>query len=477
MPTTNSSPGGAHSLDADSPPLLRRSRPTPPALSVNLPPPRTSLAASSSPESPTAAASAARAVPATAARRSLAAVVVAGCRPADPSVLVPLARPSHSRRQRYPDGAKVQKTQPAVVAAAALVESDPDVNTDSAFSSTTDDDDDDASSCADSDATTLLDLPNELLVSIAMRAGFASAITLAVANRRLYNLLMDPASWHDYARPGSSVSAERIESVVTICSKVHSFDHLVFGLWPAAPETEDGGDGSTAATETEDNADPARRLSSTPSAVAAAAGTDPRVYFEHLAFNEQYDFLGGVALHMSAVGHVSADFFPHRESLPCYQRALRAAVAAGTLPPSAPDGEPPAGARIPHACPDCADYDRRRPLKSIFVLDELAHHRDATATAVAAATSPRPSTPAAASSTPVSATGRHAALDWTYDYPCGRRRIRVRVRPFHGALGYCSIKDLPSVFVNRLCVGGRPLSPDQYHLFLRLVNPAGRSPA
>ncbi|KAI9362073.1 hypothetical protein DFJ73DRAFT_813276 [Zopfochytrium polystomum] len=271
----------------------------------------------------------------------------------------------------------------------------------------------------------MMDLPNELLITIGLRAGFMAAINLMRTCRRFETLLSDPAAWYDYTRNGSS---DIVESEVTICTKIHTFDHLVFGLWEN-PEIH---------SQEEYPHDGTQELPCKDVPVAA----EPSVFFEHMTFSEQYDFLGGVNLSMTRGGLTSSEFFDHRETLPCYKNALRAAVASGALPPSAPHGDPPAGAKIDHSCQECARYDRRKVLKSIFVFDQVPYH-------------PR--------------WGREG-FTWAFDYPDGRRRLRIKIKPFQGVLGYCSVRDLPSVFVNCVSVNGQQLKGDEYDLFQRLVN-------
>jgi hypothetical protein len=286
----------------------------------------------------------------------------------------------------------------------------------------------------DSQRIKLLDLPNELIINIAMRSGFFAATTLMKTCNRLHSLLSDPAAWYDYTRNGST---DLIESEVTICTKIHTFDHLVFGLWNQSDEEEYQEESASPAAESS-----SERYEQKPKTVVRKYASDPSIYFEHLTFSEQYDFLGGVSLSMTPGGLINSEFFDHRETLPCYKLALKNAVANGSLPPSAPHGEPPAGAKIDHSCEECERYDQRRVLKSIFVFDQVPHH-------------PR--------------WGREG-FSWCYEYPDGRRSLRIKIKPFQGVLGYCSVRDLPSVFVNCVTVNGRQLKGDEYDLFQRLVN-------
>ncbi|KAJ3316551.1 hypothetical protein HDU76_001714, partial [Blyttiomyces sp. JEL0837] len=208
----------------------------------------------------------------------------------------------------------------------------------------------------------LMHLPNELLIVIAIRAGFLTAVTLMKTNRRFKAILNDPSAWHDYTRGGSS---DIVESEVTICTKIHTFDHLVFGLWNQSQQQNERNQDDIDHHHQDEipSVPPAAEISSlvntenssptllsstsssstttTPQFSAPTSLSDSSVYFEHLTFSEQYDFLGGVSLSMTQGGLITSEFFDHRETLPCYKKALKHAVANGSLPPSAPHGDPP----------------------------------------------------------------------------------------------------------------------------------------
>ncbi|KAJ3378125.1 hypothetical protein HDU84_007913 [Entophlyctis sp. JEL0112] len=271
-----------------------------------------------------------------------------------------------------------------------------------------------------STTTNLLELPAEILIKIALMAGFRAATPLMKAHSRFARLLSDPRSWHSYTADPSS-SSDVVEAHVTVTSKIHTFDHLVFGLWHQEQQT--------AASKNDTDR------------IREAHGDDQHVYVEHFTFSEAYDFLGGVELGLSRAGAVVTRFFDHRETLPCYKRALVTAVADGVLPPTAPSGEPPAGAKIDHACRDCAAYSRRTVLKSVFVFDEVPYN-------------PR--------------WGRDG-FSWTYEFPDNRRRLRVGIKPYEGSIGYSNVRDLPGVFVSRVLVNGVELVGEEWALFQRVV--------
>ncbi|KAI8835401.1 hypothetical protein BJ741DRAFT_607885 [Chytriomyces cf. hyalinus JEL632] len=258
-------------------------------------------------------------------------------------------------------------------------------------------------------STGLLDLPTELIVKIAHYSGFIAATRLMRSHGHLHALLNTPAAWHAYMHDAHS-SSDIVESHVQICTKIHTFDHLVFGTWNNG-------------------------------------NSEPSVYFEHFTFNEAFDFLGGVEMGVSRSGMTTSACFEHREALACYQKALMEAVRAGALPPSAPHGGPPPGAKIDHSCNNCGRYNARHVLKSIFVFDQAPHH-------------PRWS---------------KDGFSWVHSYPDRRRSLRVSITPFHGAAGHTSIQDLPTVHVNKVNINGVDLVGEEWETFQRLVQRRAKS--
>ncbi|KAJ3076296.1 hypothetical protein HDU98_004595 [Podochytrium sp. JEL0797] len=269
----------------------------------------------------------------------------------------------------------------------------------------------------DSQRLKLMNLPNELLIKISLHAGFHSALTLMQVSTRFQDILMDPRSWNTYTDP--SACSDILESEITICTKLHTFDHLVFGLWNQPP------------------------TASFSSSQTTLVGDDlePSLYFEHFTFSEQYDFLGGVNVSLGKTGLLASQFFEHKESLPCYKRALVAAVVEGHIPGTAPTGDPPAGAKINHSCAECSHFNDRVVKRSIFVFDEVASH-------------PR--------------WGRDG-FSWRFVYPDGRRVVKVLVKTFEGVVGYHNREELPSLLVKKVKVNGIELVQGEWELFQRLV--------
>jgi hypothetical protein len=203
--------------------------------------------------------------------------------------------------------------------------------------------------------TSLLSLPVELIADIAMMAGFFGTMNLRQTCKSLNHLLSSKYAWSGYTksttRSGIARSADDLETKVTICTHLHSFDHLVFGIWE-----KEGAD----------------RL-------------NPTLYFQHVNFEERFDYLGGVTFNLSKTCKLETDFVDSRETLPCYISMIQQEVATGQLPPQLND-DPTSqlsdfqgqvgtgGRRIPHSCEECADHDLKQPLKDIFIYNEIAHN-------------------------------------------------------------------------------------------------------
>lgn len=192
----------------------------------------------------------------------------------------------------------------------------------------------------------LLDLPDEIMTAIAMEAGFWGALALRGTCKQLFCLLDDKSSWHDYSRrrvkkittttmtddtntSNSTVyvqgPVDEIENTVTIETRLHTFDNLVFGTWRGSGcQSHDASalDAAFHKSQQESHHLNKTRTSTSPSydivMSEAVAMNNPAVFFEHKTFDERFDFLGGVQIRMNATGLASADFFDHRETLPCY---------------------------------------------------------------------------------------------------------------------------------------------------------------
>ncbi|KAJ3045562.1 hypothetical protein HDV00_009219 [Rhizophlyctis rosea] len=250
---------------------------------------------------------------------------------------------------------------------------------------------------------TLTTLPSELLISIAAHAGFWASLTLSMTSRRLHHILSDRAAWREIIRHPSK--EEDIVNEVTITTKIGVYDHLLFGVWDGEKEEGDGG----------------------------AKGEC--LFFTHRTFNDEYDFLGGVSFKLLEGGLVEPSFFEHRELLPCYRSSLQSQVLAGAHPPTihigptlpTPNTLPtpdPIGTSIDHTCPSCTHYTSQQIQKSVFVYNTAE-------------------------------TVDREGVDWTFEHGDGRRKVRVRVVPYRGVLGYGCDMELPLVTHNAVSVGGR----------------------
>eukprot|EP00842_Homolaphlyctis_polyrhiza_P005689 jgi/Hompol1/6120/HPOL_000713-RA len=117
----------------------------------------------------------------------------------------------------------------------------------------------------------LLMLPTEIICSIAMLSGFRGALSLRKTSSRMFRILSNPTAWTDY----KLISPDIIENAITVMTKVHTFDHLLFGEWHESLEYEP--------------TTPAPKLQGS-------------VFFIHKTFLEQYDYLGGISFRMEPGG-------------------------------------------------------------------------------------------------------------------------------------------------------------------------------
>ena len=120
----------------------------------------------------------------------------------------------------------------------------------------------------------LLNFPAEILVMIAMRAGFITAMKLKQTCSTYRAILENRANWKDYA----TLSTDVLEIMVTMDTTLHPFDQISFCTWPVNG-----------------------------------------IYSPcllHLTFSGHYDFLGGVSF--TAQGrNLRPEFFESRDRLNC----------------------------------------------------------------------------------------------------------------------------------------------------------------
>ncbi|KAI9014899.1 hypothetical protein BC832DRAFT_546756 [Gaertneriomyces semiglobifer] len=258
----------------------------------------------------------------------------------------------------------------------------------------------------------LHDLPTELIYKIANHAGFHATLLLSETCRDLYSLLRSPSAWTQYMHPGSS--DEVVENVITITTKLENFDHLVFGLWDGASDL----------------------------------GGAKEVFFEHRAFNEEFDFLGGISVKPGRAAVADVSFFDHQTSLPCYVQAAQVALRSGSHPPMLPSAVTPVTptpqAELPtmdlpknisHSCSNCAQHRTKRTMHSVFL------------------------------------TGiPDAPVRWSYQFPDQRRKITFVIRLWRGSLGYSCLGELPMVHINEIWVEGKRLKGKGIDFWKNIVN-------
>ncbi|KAI9094074.1 hypothetical protein DFS34DRAFT_583135 [Phlyctochytrium arcticum] len=271
----------------------------------------------------------------------------------------------------------------------------------------------------------LENLPFEILYAIANHAGFFPTLKLMHTSRFFRTLFQSRSAWLSYMDP--TACSDQIENMVLVQTKISLFDHVLFGVWNGT------GEGKKAGVREEE------------------------VFFEHRAFNEEFDFLGGVSVGLGRSGFGRATFFEHRDTLPCYQNDLKERVRTGQIPPSIPPVTPvmtsissptsahipiPRGAKIEHSCSECAHFDHQKILKSICLLDHN-HHPNLHAL--------------------------ENAIAWDYTYPDGRRTLKYRILSHTGILGYGAARDLPMVHVNKVYINGVQLTGWAHDFYKRVV--------
>jgi hypothetical protein len=179
----------------------------------------------------------------------------------------------------------------------------------------------------------LYDLPTEVFVLIAMSSGFYGCMNLRNTCARFKRILDMKSNWNSFTERSPDV----IETLVTIETKLHQFDRIVFGEW------------------TKNNM------------------VLPTII--HKTFQEEYDFLGGMSLVAEINGRVGVEFFDHRETLPCYINDVQTRMRNGLLPRVTVTGTSPVGGvRIPHSCNECSHYDNVTIVKSEFIHKSLSEN-------------------------------------------------------------------------------------------------------
>ncbi|TPX34433.1 hypothetical protein SeMB42_g07319 [Synchytrium endobioticum] len=262
-------------------------------------------------------------------------------------------------------------------------------------------------------------MPTELIIMICTMAGFTPTLTLAMTCTRMHAIVMNPAAWHDY----TTYTPDVIESRIAIVTKLSTFDHLLFGEWPR-PADAAGGRGmrlqscDSAATLTDEYTSTSTSTTSTSTSTSTTckARTTKTLFFEHRAFADHFDFLGGVELNVWDDGNVGIDFFDHVEQLPCQQ-----------LQPASPTSHSPI-ASSEHTCRECYPYRHRRLMRNFFVFDQQE--------VVDWEVTTKP------------------AFEWVWESRNGRRRVIITVSPQRNVRGFAPVGSLPFVTTEGVVVNG-----------------------
>jgi hypothetical protein len=168
------------------------------------------------------------------------------------------------------------------------------------------------------------ELPTELIIMICMSSGFHACMQLRKTSTRLRQILNDKRNWSQFSHRSPDV----IETKVTMETRMHQFDQLIFAEWPMRGQLV------------------------------------PCVI--HRTFLEQYSFLGGISISSNTNGKVKAEFFDNKESLPCYGSAFSQRASSSPL----------LGGVFAHSCPECEHYDKQTILKTEFVHKALTFGED-----------------------------------------------------------------------------------------------------
>lgn len=165
----------------------------------------------------------------------------------------------------------------------------------------------------------ILILPNELLVTIAMQVGIEGALTLKQTSRRLFQILQ-PAAWKNY----NLLTNDIIVYQATVETVLHTFDQVQFIDW-----------------------------------------NGPAVQLNTFMENDE---LGGVKLRIEH-GKIKTEFYSLRENLSCYLDDITNRMSTGEIPPSLGSSYSPIGGiRREHSCDECEVYNSQKVLKSDSVM-------------------------------------------------------------------------------------------------------------
>jgi hypothetical protein len=176
---------------------------------------------------------------------------------------------------------------------------------------------------------TLTSLPTEIIQMIAMSSGFLAALNLKNTNQKFRKILSDRQSWREYNKRSPDI----IQSKVTIDTKLHQFDQLVFAEW----------------------------------------FLDGRIVplFVHRPFLKDYEVSGSVSFICSDSGKTNVKFFDDRETLPCFLNDVHDRIESGELSEDVMESRE----SVNHSCAECKHYDNRTVLKSLFIHDSVNTYR------------------------------------------------------------------------------------------------------
>ncbi|KAJ1334371.1 hypothetical protein BSLG_008100 [Batrachochytrium salamandrivorans] len=258
------------------------------------------------------------------------------------------------------------------------------------------------------------------LTPLATYQGTASSDTTIRVRIAKHNPFLTPSSWVSY----KLLTSDHITNTITVVTKVHTFDHLVFGDWHAHSSISDS-------NKDKDDAEPDVFL------CIELSWSNSTFLAESLPHGSWWTCnCNGIV--PPPLAPYTAPPSPPPPSIvsattPTEENALE------SLMPLPIHTSPTGGARIQHSCPSCEYYDTQKVRRSIFVFDQV----------------------------PLHPTWAKDGVTYQHAYKDSKRTLLVTVKPSSGRMFQ---DDLPVVTLNRLEINGTKLNPNYYSLFLKLVH-------
>lgn len=310
-----------------------------------------------------------------------------------------------------------------------------------------------------------VNLPVEIIAQIAMTAGFRESVALGLTCKYLYRLLLGDECgrvWKDY----SNTTFDRVCIDIPVETRVHRFDHFVFGEWSDFSKDKLAG---------RSRQDSAVNLSN-------SSERDDRgltLFMQHESMNRrsELDFLGGMAFKFSSKERnlIQVTFFESPRHLPCYLQHWYKWKEERRV--ESPLGL--AGQEFHHSCEQCSEYENRKFLADLFyfnrrVLKRIPLHGTPNQfdRLERALEDPRsPIVDSQESFSPIMVCGSYSShppisedvcIDWSFDYT---QSWTIRI------LVHDSNHFNPQNLTTKVAIDSKPLNETEIALFRRLVMP------